>query len=78
MTDEDLAEARAAQRAGEHATAVAIYRRWAEHGDVRAQDELGMVYEKRQRRRQELRRGGEVVPARGRERLRRRHRTISG
>jgi hypothetical protein len=45
MTDEDLAQARNAQRAGDHATAVAIYRRWAEHGDVRAQDELGVIYE---------------------------------
>jgi hypothetical protein len=40
MTDDDLAEARSAQRVGDHATALAIYRRWAEHGDARAQDEL--------------------------------------
>ena len=45
MTDEDLAEARQAQRIGDHATAVAIYRRWAEQGDARAQDQLGMLYE---------------------------------
>jgi len=45
MTDDDLAEARSAQRVGDHAAALAIYRRWAQHGDVRAQDELGIMYE---------------------------------
>ena len=45
MTDEDLAEARRAQRAGHHATALEIFRHWADHGDARAQDELGMIYE---------------------------------
>ena len=44
MTDEDLAKARSASRAGDHATALAIYRRCAESGDMRAQDELGMIF----------------------------------
>ena len=45
MTNEDLEDARQAQTIGDHATAVSIYRRWAERGDARAQDQLGILYE---------------------------------
>ena len=34
MTDDDLAEASEAQRVGDHATALSIYRQWAEQGDA--------------------------------------------
>ena len=45
MTDEDLDEASKRSATGDHATALSIYRRWAEQGDARAQDQLGILYE---------------------------------
>ena len=46
MSDEDWAEARAARARGDHASEAKIYRRLAEDGDPRAQDNLGVLYER--------------------------------
>jgi len=46
MNEEDWAAARAARVRGDHATEARIYRRLADQGDPRAQDNLGVLHER--------------------------------
>ena len=46
MSEEDWAGARAAHARGDYATELRIYRRLADNGDARAQDNIGVIYER--------------------------------